>query len=364
MADSTPSTASQPSVGPLEGRTTIDDKTTFEPERLSYAAAARVAAFIAGEVKRDVSCQTVVVASDTFLADLGNLATANLQLEMLTDDYRRVAASLAPPAASPSSSAKASVAAAPALAATAVTAGLQSALGLVSLFRQDAEIKGVATRIDPRAFEIALASALKHAGVCTVIVPDLMALRTPLDGPGTLRGRWRAMEDARQAAWEAVGPLLADLGTTDAALDAATRNDAKPEIETLSRAVFDLRRRVEPLTQTLGQADRRLNDLHAQWEKANETTGLTLLSRLLRAEAIDAQRPRYLHAAVVAAGGHHRITRNLFRMIFLGDGLSAMGGVVVRWALLEASGAFAKGGIRNGRSSAAFPHPFLDDGTD
>jgi hypothetical protein len=62
------------------------------------------------------------------------------------------------------------------------------------------------------------------------------------------------------------------------------------------------------------------------------------LARLLRAEAIRVRQPAFLNAAVVASGGHNRIIRNLFRMLFLGDGLSFAGGATVRWALLGSDG--------------------------
>jgi hypothetical protein len=192
-------------------------------------------------------------------------------------------------------------------------------------------------------------------------VPDFVVVSSPLTGQGSMLDRGQAMQDARHAAWQSVGPLLAELGKTDAALDAATRTNNAAQVDTLSRQVFELRKKVEPLTETLGQADRRLHDLQAQWDKVSETTGLTTLARLLRAELLHAKNPKYLHAVVVSSGGHNRVSRHLFRMLFVGDGLSSMGGVVVRWALLEPDGSFVKGGIRAARQSASFPGPLTPD---
>ena len=359
MADTA---SSMPSITPLEGRTTIDDKASFEPERLSYEATIGVATQIATAIKPEVNGKTVVIAGVAFLADLGNLASARLQLEGLMEDYERVLAAvtsgpvpqIAPTAApAPPAATTASI-----VGITALTAGLQSALGLVSLLRQDVDIKGIPTTIDARSFEIALAVAVKEGGASKVIVPELTALREPRAGEGSLQALLRSIEDVRQQAWQAVGPLLAKLGAADAALEAATRTGVQADVDRLSRAVFDVRRDVEPLSQTLGQADRRLNDLRNQWDKADEATGLTMLSRLLRAEVIDGkERPQYLHAVVVASGGHHRVTRSLFRMLFLGDGLSSMGGVVVRWALLDPQGGIRNGGVLASRQSATFPEP-------
>lgn len=335
-----------------QGRTTIDDKLTFEPERLSYVAAVRVAALITADVANDIQGQAVVIARDTFLADLSNLAAAKVQLGLLADDYRSVSESLAP-----SELEGAALTRSLDVAAQGVTVGVQAALGLASLLREDVDLRGVPTKVDALAFEIALAQQLRTARAARVVIPDLTVMREPVSAADSLQAKWQAMQDARQAAWRAAAPLLAELGAADAALDAATRNNATSEIDRLSREVFAIRRRVEPLTETLGRADRRLGELQAQWDKA-DTTGLTLLARLLRAEVIDAPRPKYLHAAVVASGGHHRVSRHLLRLIFLGDGVTSMGGVVVRWALLESDGAFVKGGIRAARESAKFPGPW------
>lgn len=339
----------------LEGTTTVDDKMTFEPGRLSYVAARRIATLVAQRVKPDVGSASVVLAGDAFLADLGNLGTAKLQLAMLADDYRRVSESLSAATANRTASMTPTV-----VATAAVTAGLQGALGLVSLLRENVEFKGVETKVDPRAFEIALASQLKARGVAEVYVPDLMVLKTPADTDESFRGKWRAMQEARQAAWQSVGPLLADLARKDAELDLASRTGTAAQVAALSSDVLQLRRSVEPLTEILKHAETRLADLQAQWDKASETTGLTMLTRLLRAEAIDAMSPRYLHAALVLSGGHNRVSRNLFRMIFLGDGLSSMGGVVVRWALLEADGRFVAGDLSEARRAAQFPGRFAD----
>jgi hypothetical protein len=353
-----------PKVTPLDGITTIDDKMTFEPERLSYASARAVAAFIAGEIREQLGARPLVIADDGFVSDLGNLGAARLQLEMLADDYNRVTASVS--AASGPEPAVAGVEPAvvgSGVAVAAIAGGLQTALGLVSLLRENVEFRGVVTRIDPLAFEIGLASALREEGIEKVYVPGLIVVQKPLDEPGSLHTRLKQVQAARHAAWQAAGPLLAELGRKDAAMDAASRTGAPEQVTALAREVFELRRSVEPLTETLSSADRRFNELQAQWDKPSEATGLTMIARLLRAETLDAQTPRYLHAAVVSSGGHNRVSRSLFNTLFGGDRLSSLGGVVVRWALLEADGVFQKGGVQAERRIAAFP-PARDTTTD
>jgi hypothetical protein len=126
-------------------------------------------------------------------------------------------------------------------------------------------------------------------------------------------------------------------------------------VTALAREVFELRRGVEPLTETLSGADRRFNELQTQRDKPSETTGLTMIARLLRAETLDAQTPSYLHPAVVSSGGHNRVSRSLFSTVFGGDRLGFAGRVVVRWALLESDGVFQTGGVHAERRVAAFP---------
>jgi hypothetical protein len=204
---------------------------------------------------------------------------------------------------------------------------------------------------------------LREHRVEKVYVPGLMVVQKPLDASGSLHTRLKEVQAARHAAWQAAGPLLAELGRKDAAMDAASRTGTPEQVTALAREVFELRRSVEPLTGTLSSADRRFNELQSQWNKPSEATGLTMIARLLRAEILDAQAPRYLHAAVVSSGGHNRVSRSLFSTLFGGDRLSSLGGVVVRWALLEADGVCQNGGVHAQRRIAAFP-PAWDTTTD
>jgi hypothetical protein len=248
-------------------------------------------------------------------------------------------------------------------------AGLQSGLGLISLLRADVEFKGVATKIDARAFEIALAAELKQHGATKVFVPDFVVMSSFESGDDSLNARLSAVQQARQDAWRVAGPLLARLAKAEDKLNKAERTAKEDgddkEVERAYDEVAQLRRDIEPLTQTLGVADRRFTSLQAQWEKVNDTTGLTPLARMLRAEKLNAvATPVYLHAAIVSSGGHNRVSRSLLRMLFFGDGLSSMGGAVARWALLEADGAVTIGGIRAAREGARFPLATMQDGAD
>lgn len=361
------------SVTPLEGKTTIDERMFFEPERLSYQSAARIAEKIAGEVRDnyplDFGDKTVVIAGTQLLADFANLRSVYLILESLQKDYVAVSAPLTstiskqPLAESKASDGgdKSNKKAEKAVPFAAETAILDTALGLVSLFRQDVEYHGIKTVIDALAFEIALAAKVKGErarGAKKVFVPDLMVV--PQTGKeSSLRQHLQTVQDLKAEAWKAAGPRISELVSMEARLDEAARSNDQELLNQLARETSDFRRDMQPLIEALGRADQRLADLQNKLSQSSSPDGLTLLARLLRAEAIQAMQPLYLHAAVVSSGGHHRISRNLFRMLFLGDGLSFAGGATVRWALLENDGSVTKGGILVIRRSTLFQ--FLAD---
>jgi hypothetical protein len=236
-----------------------------------------------------------------------------------------------------------------------------AALGLIGLLKQDVEYHGAQTPIDSLSFEIALAAHVKRAGAEAAIVPDLMVVTSAIDSEGSLNFRLKQLQDAKFSAWNAVGPLIANLIKLERQLDelttAAGKKDPKDaadqkRIDALAAKIADARRDLEPLSLPLERADQKFADLQTQWSQQDTQTGLSLLARLLRAEAIQAMKGTYLHAAVVASGGYHRISHSLLRMIMLGDGLSFAGGAIARWALLNERGEVLRGGILNARETS------------
>ena len=366
-------------VTPLEGKTTVDDKMVFEPERLSYQSADRLAKKIADTVREDIKEQTVVIVGTAFLADLTNLQAVAVVLEELKRDYQALAEHAeksgqrrAEPRTKveglpkPEFAVEGIVSKVSELVGAAalgpVTVAVSAALGLVSLFREDVDYRGIQTVVNPLAFELALAAKVKArgdtAGAARVLAPDLVVLASPEAGPDSIQGRLEAVQEAKAEVWEIVGPSISELVQLDADLDRATREKDQALVDELSRSLAKLRQDMDPVTEPLKRVDQRLIDLQTAWDKTDEVTGLTLLARLLRAESIKAMNPRYLHALVVSSGGHNRTSRSLLRMIFSGDGLSFMGGATARWALLENDGSVANGGIVSERLWGRFPSLF------
>jgi len=370
-----PASPAMSAVTPLQGTTTVDDKMVFGPQRLSYASADAIAAQITSQVKKEVSGNLVIIANTALLVDFSNLQAVYLNLESLQRDYdavssyadamnqRRAGAEREPertglevldsgamevvPAADAGLGALGIVG----LAAAAVTplgpitSVIGAAIGLVSLFRQDVVYQGTVTAVDGLAFELALAARVKAAGASCVYVPDLAFIPSANPSLGSVGDRLADIQDSKAKAWGAIGPVLAELVYLEAQLDVATREKNQTLVDQLSSEVASLRSDLDPVTAPLNRADQKLADLQTQWNQTDATSGMTVLARLLRAEAIRKLNPLYLHAAIVASGGYNRISHNLFRTVFVGDGLSFTGGAIARWALLKDDGAVDLGGI-------------------
>jgi hypothetical protein len=344
-------TQSIPVPQPLAGQTTTDDKMVFEPERLSYRSARRLATDIANELRGRSKADPIIIASLSELADIANLRGTNVMIDMLRKDYEQAAKSAGTAVErrtallSTEGGIATLIEALPALTplsgiATAVNAGL----GLASLFRQDVSFSGSAVSVDAIAFEIALAAALKKLEFEHVLLPALGVFPSNPQSP-SLAERLQSVDQAKLEVWKVVRPLISELVALDTQLDLQSRAKNQSEIDRLTGEINSLRADLSPISEPLAALDQRWSQLQGEWQKVASDTGLTGFARLLRAEAIQREGTLYLHAAVVSNGGHRRITRSLLRTMFTGDNLTFTGGVVVRWALLDSSGEVQQGGL-------------------
>lgn len=348
MADDT---RSLPAAQPLAGQTTADDKMVFEPERLSYESARRLAATIANALPDRDKNKRIVIASLADLADVANFRGTAVMLDLLQKDYEQIALSartanerrieVQPEAFGIMAAANVLPPVTPLSGiATVVNAGL----GLASLFRQDVSFSGSPASVDAVAFEIAVAAALKDLQFEHVRIPALGVFPSN-PGSNSLAAGLQALERAKSEAWQIIRPLISELVSLDTQLDLASRAKNQTEIDRLTGEINSLRADLSPVTEPLAALDLRWSQIQGDWLKVSSDTGLTGFARLLRAEALQLNDPTYLHAAVVSSGGHRRITRSLLRTIFTGDNLTFAGGVVVRWALLDSSGEVLRGGL-------------------
>jgi hypothetical protein len=359
-----------PGVTPLDGTTTLDDKMAFEPERLAYRSAVVVAERIATNVRELKPPPTnVVITGGELLGDLSNLVATKVILEQIVTEFDaipRLAERLAPAKRSRALESVATGAVAPAAAAAPlaaavlagvnpVIAGVQAGLGLLALLRQNVQFTGATTTIDQVAVQFAVASALVSQTIRVEIEP--IATLPALEAKDSdLRQHLEQVERARAAAWNAVAPHVKGLLDAQLRLEAASSMpDNTAAVQDAAQQLTELRQQMAPVTDALEHADARLTSVNAALEKVDESSGMMALGKLLRAERLQVEKPHYLHVRVVSSGGHHRVTRSLLRTIFSGDGVSAMGGVVIRWALVDAEGAFLMGGILDERFAADFP---------
>jgi hypothetical protein len=362
----TPPTApALPAVTPLAGTTTVDDKMTFEPVRLSYKSAGKLAQRIADAAAAWTTKKQVVIAEASLLTQFSNLQSFYISLDDIAQDYEALSAHagdtqirLGMRVAVERDSVDAVTPLAQPL-VQPVVAAVNAALGLASLFRTDVDFHGVAAPLDALAFELSLAGHLVAQGAKTVFVPALMYIAKPDDSDGSILSRIHKLQQAKGAAWQAAGPLISRLVSLEGDLDDAVTAKDQDRVDQLSSEVSALRRDLDPLSAALARSDQRLADLQKAWLDTDKDTGLTALASMLRAEAIQKMDVVFLHAAVVSSGGHNRISRNLFRTLFAGDGLSFLGGVTVRWALLGRDGSVTNGGILSHSETGTFPSPLL-----
>jgi hypothetical protein len=352
MAEQEKKDATAPSVTALDGKTTLDGKMFFEPERLAYESTNTIAAAISATVEPLVKDQRpVVITAGEFLADLSNLTAVDAQLTNVVEQYatcKRLGAAINSPTPESLSAAAAGIAG---IIGPAVTV-LTSAIGLVSLFRENVDLSGVKTDMDQLAFRIVVAARLK-VGNITVRLYET-ELPSPVNASPLLEALKDA-ENARAEAWEALAPHLAALAEAQAKLDAAARvqNNAAA-VDQAAKEVTAKRQKITPVTNLLERADAQLASLRAHLEKVDEKSGMMTLGKLLRAERAKRDNAYILHVGVVAAGGHHRVAHSLFRRR---DSVGATGGAVARWAFLDSDGTFLAGAVSDAQLHEKFPEP-------
>lgn len=359
------SKSSNPLAGVEPGKLTVDDKMRFGPQRMAYAAAHDIAIGIASRVREATSQKFVVIAGTQLLADFANLEASKLSLIGLIHEYIRIKSfaesvkdekeALSDEGVLEAVAGLAGAGAAVAAAAAGVNPFVAAALGVLSLMQSDVEIHGAETPVDRLAFEIDVAAAVKDAGAAKVLIPDFMVQPLANSSDSKLQELLGQVAKAKGDAWDSVAHFIARLSKAEADLDLAiTEKKVAKEIDLLRVAVRDGRRDLEPFHRPLSKADEVFDDMQAQWRKIETGAELSTLARMLRVEAIHRMSPIYLHVAIVASGGHHRIHKHLLRMLFAGDGLTFAGGAVARWALLAGDGSIDRGGVLSASKTGAF----------
>jgi hypothetical protein len=378
----------------LEGKTTVDDKMVFEPQRLSYEAARSIAEKIARRISGRTRDRHVVIAGTQLLADLSNVVATKSVLEELAGEYDSLAravstsTSVVPLGHYYSRGRQTEYVQLAVPSFDTISAGVKGAFTLLSLFRQDVDYTGVPVSIDTLGFEIELAARIRMHKAKEVLIPDVAVLHVVDVGASAMRASIERVKSARSACISAMSEKAAKEPKASKPWrpfeHLLTRNDLEvqhregderggdaeqgmiehgiveplPERPDLTEIVPPPAPRLDVVLDVLAQIDQRYNDLESSLAKMDPGgTGLTVLARLLRAESLSARAPMLVHARVLTAGGSNRVSRSLFRTMFTGDGLSSCGGAVVSWAILSEHGAVEDGGIFTESMSANSPKP-------
>ena len=350
-------------IKPLDGKTTFDDKVMFEAQRLSYDAARVIAEKIARRISERTKGKYVVIVGMQLLADMSNLVATKAVLEELAAEYDALATSAhsypsIPYAGTVTTRFNPALAAAVIPVWGTVSAGVQGALTLFSLFRQDVDYKGVPLSIDTLAFELELAARLRMHKAKEVVVPDFAVFAKPASTTHALETLIAKVKDARLAAMKAAAPPPPRAASKWSEGDEQTEAHTGYLGKELRYKDHEAIAKADAIAEAIPQIDKRLDDLQTQLLKGDtDGSGLTMLARLLRAETITAGSPTLVHVRVVLAGGNNRVQHSLWSSIFSGDGLSSSGGAVVSWAILNTNGAVEDGGVLSHSMSAKSPKP-------
>ena len=367
--------AASPAAAPakpagLEGKTEIDEKLTIECELLSYRAAGRVARKIADDV---LSCAgpgdvTVLLLDEAGHAALHQQQAFALQVQLLQTDFDRVEPvpevkkGLAPEAGREPAAQKGVLGIGAAVSAASALAG--PVLDVLGLFRQDVVYRGRPTTVSQKALLLEVAGRLQ-AGTTDnrtvrVFFPRLVLFPPQEKEPASLKRVQETIEpllQSRAAAEERLGELARELAREEQEvadrLKAAegTEKEAGSPIEARIGEVVELRLRHEAARKLFDATEARhlamWAALHAKDEKTG-ASGLRLLQEAEQMRALFQDRPGgkafLVHAEVVAAGGSYKVVRNLWRTLFLGDGLRYSGGAAVAFGVFDGEGTLVRSG--------------------
>jgi hypothetical protein len=349
-SETAPKTASSKfAVDP--GQTTIDDKVAIEVELACYEELHVLAAEIRRRVERqlppepDVDSFAATIASDArvhlfFLDQTLRLAldiasTLELQLKNLREAYNGAAATAndglneleAPKAESELKQREVGVFSD---LMNPVSAAADAAVALLGALKSDTRYVGRQVVIPEQAFALALAHEWEDSGRVSFHYPTLFV--PPTAQRQALMQNFVAALDAVVAERKTAAKALSNL------LVRVSRMKPDEERFPAAKAALDSAR------DQFQAAEAVFENVSNKLTTADEKTGLTQLQLVERAAFVhsigraSSGRTFYLFAQAVSAGGAFRISRNILRMLFWGDGLEHSGGCIVTFALFNDAG--------------------------
>ncbi len=376
-------------VTPLEGKTTVDQQYTFPPLVLAYAASERMTSKIAAQIatiieERRVNARArprVVIyqAGDSILGQRAIYAQLNNRLDSIIaridqcekdfeaaksemaalSDPKKAAADYLERARSylAAEAAAATQGLGPAMMAgagfdegiTAANSTVQSIIQLISLFRTDTTIGGVAINIDVDAIAAQLGHNLQNSSLAPVInYPSLM-----MNVDSAILKKFGEMND-RQGLLTThtieIDAFSRDLALAEGVIEdqikkqpprPAPDDTAKITALAISLAQEDNQRRtatLNDLKQRSTSLEQLVSGIDKGLETVDEKTGMTPLASIMKTEALmaalDQPNTYSVLLKAVAGGGATQIDRNLFT----GSRLRQLGGAVFITTLTDNKG--------------------------
>jgi len=203
----------------------------------------------------------------------------------------------------------------------------EAAVALLGALKSDTRYVGRQVVIPEQAFALTLAHEWEDSPTVSFHYPTLFV--PPTDRRDDLMedfiAAFDAVVDERKTAAKALSTLLS----------AVSRMKPDAERFPAAKAALDSAR------DQFQAAEAVFENVSSKLTTADEKTGLTQLQLVQRAAFVDSisraatGRTFYLFAQAVSAGGAFRISRNILRMLFWGDGLEHSGGCIVTFALFN-----------------------------
>jgi hypothetical protein len=348
------STAAPERAQRLDGKTTVDDKVFLECEFLCHLALSKVAEKIALEVceatngrSLDKAPIRIVLLDQSLVLSLQMLAALELQLALFEKAFRAIA----PGTSSREKRGMRLAGVVPSL--KDFTGGVEGVLDLLGLFRQDTQFSGRPVAIKENALFLEIAHfLLRHE--FEVMYPKLLSFQAkePMQlSQARLGDLFDAVFRERQGAVERLRPLLQSSAQIEREILIREREfvtaiptrqaELTLEIQDLKNQLIGVRRNLDPDLVLFESTDVQLTDLQKSLVAVDPKSGMVALHQLNQAAAAVEQfraAPKeayFLFAEGIAAGGTIRIRRNLWRTLFLGDGVEFSGGAIVAYGLFD-----------------------------
>ena len=119
-----------------------------------------------------------------------------------------------------------------------------------------------------------------------VLLGELYVVRPGALDASEIKKKLTAVHAAKASAWEAAAPLIDEVLALEEKLEAAAQETKGGNVAQLRSSVKRFRAQLDPAAEALSRTDRQLAELESGWGQVREGQSMSVLGRLLRAEAV------------------------------------------------------------------------------